>query len=261
VTVNGEVVTRFDRHLRRGDVVAIRSGRQRTPEPVIRSGIEIVFEDASLIVVEKPAGLLSIATASERVDTAYRHLNAYVRLARPRGARIWIVHRLDRETSGLMVFAKTAVAKHALQRGWANVEKRYWAVVEGSLPSDSGTLESDLDENEPGRVFSASRSESTRHALTWYRVLAHGSGRSLVELLPKTGRRHQLRVQLADEGCPIVGDQKYGATTDPASRLALHACGLALPHPETGERLSFESRLPRELARLVRRRRESPSAD
>jgi 23S rRNA pseudouridine1911/1915/1917 synthase len=255
------VVTQFDRRLRRGDVVAIRSGRERTPETLVHSGIEIVFEDASLIVVEKPAGLLSIATASEQTETAYRHVTAYVRQTHRRGARVWIVHRLDRETSGLMVFAKTAEAKHALQSGWTNVEKRYEAVVEGSLPSDSGTLESHLVEDDPSRVFSATRSENTRHAVTRYRVIAHGNGRSLVELLPETGRRHQLRVQLADSGCPIVGDRKYGAETDPAGRLALHACGLAFPHPETGNRVSFTSRLPRELARLVPRKRERPPVD
>jgi 23S rRNA pseudouridine1911/1915/1917 synthase len=239
-------------------VVEIRSGREAAPGPLAGSGIAVVFEDASLVVVEKPEGLLSIATPKERNETAYRYLTAHVRRANRRGARVWIVHRLDRETSGLMVFAKTAEAKHALQTGWAEVEKRYQAVVEGSLPSDSGTLDSHLDENDPGRVFSAPRSESTRHALTLYRVLAHGGGRSLVELVPKTGRRHQLRVQLADEGCPIVGDTKYGARSDPAGRLALHACGLAFPHPETGERLSFESRLPRELAKLVPRKHDRP---
>jgi 23S rRNA pseudouridine1911/1915/1917 synthase len=150
-----------------------------------------------------------------------------------------------------MVFAKTEQAKATLQSGWSRVEKKYQAVVEGRMPSEQGVLESELDESQPLRVYSGPRTARTRHALTRYQVLKHTEGRSLVELTLETGRRHQIRVQLAEVGCPIVGDAKYGARTDPVRRLALHASLLRLPHPATGEERVFRSPLPGELRRLV----------
>jgi 23S rRNA pseudouridine1911/1915/1917 synthase len=264
VTVNDVPVTQFDHPLVAGDVVAIHTRHAPARKAELPSGLRILFEDATLIVVDKPAGLLSIATETERERTAYHELNEYLRDAPTRRReRVWIVHRLDRETSGLMVFAKTAEAKAILQQGWDSVEKRYQAVVEGSPPAERGTFESDLNEASPARVFRAPPSERTRHAITRYRLLARTATRALIELTLVTGRRHQIRVHLADAGCPVVGDEKYGAKTDPAGRLALHACGLAFRHPATQNALSFESPLPKELACLLsrsgRRRRSHPA--
>ena len=206
----------------------------------------------TLIVIDKPSGLLSIASEAEDEKTAYFQLTDYVRHSRPNSQeRVWIVHRLDRETSGLMVFAKTPEAKDALQGAWDQFEKRYEAVIEGRLRVPQGTFESDLDETNPFRVHSAPASETTRHAVTHYRELARRPGRSLVELTLETGRRHQIRVHLADAGCPVIGDKKYGARTDPAKRLGLHACSLRFTHPVTGEMMQFSSPLPVGLARLV----------
>ncbi len=252
VTVNGRPVTQFNHPLRRGDVISIRSERSEIPKTELPSGIVIRFEDSAVLVIEKPENLLSIANEGEREKTAYFQLSDYLKLRfADARARVWIVHRLDRETSGLMVFAKTAAAKAILQGGWDEVEKRYEAVVEGQLPASEGTLESDLDESNPFKVFTASASAQTRHAVTHYRVLSTRKGRSLVELTLETGRRHQIRVQLAAVGCPVVGDKKYAAKTDPAKRLALHASYLRFLHPETGEELRFTSPLPKALARLV----------
>lgn len=252
VTVNGRPVSQFNHPLVRGDIVAIRADRFAIPKTVLPSGIKICFEDASIIVIDKPANLLSIATETEQEKTAYFQLTEYLRRGNEMSRdRVWIVHRLDRETSGLMVFAKSPQAKAALQTGWEKAVKRYEAVVEGKLKSESGVLASDLDESHPLRVYSAPPSESTRHAVTHYRVLARREWRTLVELTLETGRRHQIRVQLADAGCPIVGDEKYGAKSDPAKRLGLHACGLRFPHPETGREMKFESPTPKDLLRLV----------
>lgn len=252
VTVNGRPVSQFNHPLVRGDIVAIRADRFAIPKTVLPSGIKICFEDASIIVIDKPANLLSIATETEQEKTAYFQLTEYLRRGNEMSRdRVWIVHRLDRETSGLMVFAKSPQAKAALQTGWEKAVKRYEAVVEGKLKSESGVLASDLDESHPLRVYSAPASESTRHAVTQYRVLARREWRTLVELTLETGRRHQIRVQLADAGCPIVGDEKYGAKSDPAKRLGLHACGLRFPHPETGREMKFESPTPKDLLRLV----------
>ncbi len=252
ITVNGRPITQFDHPLTPGDVVAVRNDRFAIPKSVLPSGIRIFFEDVHLLVIDKPAGLLSMASESEDERTAYFQLTAYLRQGRSESReRVWIVHRLDRETSGLMIFAKAAEVKATLQAGWEQVEKTYEAVVEGRLKSDAGTFESDLDESDILRVRSAPADSRTRHARTAYRVLARREWRTLVELTLETGRRHQIRVHLADAGCPIIGDPKYGAKSDPAKRLALHATSLRFPHPVTGQEMRFTSPLPKELAKLV----------
>jgi len=252
VTVNGRPSSQFDHPLRPGDTVAVRTDRFAVPRTRLASGLKIYFEDAHLLVVEKPEGLLSISSPGEPEKTAYFQLTEYLRHKHPQSReRVWIVHRLDRETSGLMVFAKTAPAKEVLQSNWDTFEKRYEAVVEGRLPVPQGLWESDLDESNPHHVAVRPKSAKTRHAVTRYRVLHSTAQRSLVELALETGRRHQIRVQLAHAGCPVVGDEKYGARTDPAGRLGLHACLLRLRHPVTGKELRFTSPLPKTLARLV----------
>jgi len=252
VTVNGRPVSQFNHPLAIGDTVSIRSDRFAIPKTTLPSGIKIFFEDASLLVIEKPTNLLSIASEAEPEKTAYFQLTEYLRQSHTRSKeRVWIVHRLDRETSGLMVFAKTPEAKEALQRSWDTFEKKYEAVVEGILPQEAGTFESDLDESNPFKVFIRPASTLTRHAITHYRLLKKNRHRSLVELTLETGRRHQLRVQLSAVGCPIVGDEKYGAKTDPAKRLGLHSCFLRFPHPLSKQELLFTCPLPKALAKLV----------
>lgn len=253
VSVNGRAVSQFNHPLVPGDEVTIRTDGFAAPRTVLSGGLRILFEDSAVLVIDKPEGLLSIASEAEPEKTAYFQLTEYLKKNNPRSKeRVWIVHRLDRETSGLMVFAKTARAKETLQGGWDAAEKRYEAVVEGRMPEPQGVMESDLDERNPHKVFSTAPSEFTRHAMTHYKVLAEAGRRSLVSLRLETGRRHQIRVQLKDRGCPIVGDEKYGARTDPAGRLGLHACNLEFPHPVTGERMKFSSPLPKELAKLVK---------
>ena len=252
ITVNGRPVSQFDHPLKPGDTVAVRADRFAAPKTRLSSGLKIYFEDAHLLVVEKPEGLLSISSPAEPKKTAYFQLTEYLRHKNPRSReRVWIVHRLDRETSGLMVFAKTAPSKEILQSHWDNFEKKYEAVVEGRMPKESGKLESDLDETNPHHVAVRPKSERTRHAVTHYRVLKTGPQRSLVELTLETGRRHQIRVQLAHAGCPVVGDEKYGAKTNPAGRLGLHACFLRFRHPITGDELRFTSPLPKALGRWI----------
>lgn len=252
VCVNGAATTRFDYPLSPGDVVAIRPADEVRSERRLPRGLAIRFEDEALLVVEKPAGLLSVASEGERHKTAQACLTRYLRGGNPRRReRAWVVHRLDRATSGLMVFAKSESIMHALKDAWQQTDKRYLAVVEGGPPADAGTFESHLDERNPTKVKSAKPSEWTRRAATHYRVLKRTAERALVELRLETGRRNQIRVQLADAGCPVVGDPTYGAKTDPAGRLALHAVHLAFAHPVTGELLSFDSPPPATLMRLV----------
>ena len=252
ITVNRRPVSQFDHPLKPGDTVAVRTDRFAAPKTRLSSGLKIYFEDAHLLVVEKPEGLLSISSPAEPEKTAYFQLTEYLRHKHPHSReRVWIVHRLDRETSGLMVFAKTAPAKEVLQSHWDKFEKKYEAVVEGRMAWASGNLESDLDESNPHHVAVRPSSGKTRHAVTRYRVLKVSPHRSLVELTLETGRRHQIRVQLAHAGCPVVGDEKYGAKTDPAGRLGLHACSLKFRHPVTGKEMCFSYPLPKPLVRLV----------
>jgi 23S rRNA pseudouridine1911/1915/1917 synthase len=252
VQVNGRSITQFNHPLRNGDQVSIGDKRKIRGAALLPPGMKVLFEDASLIVIEKPENLLSMANATERDKTAYAFLTGYVRRSNPLSPeRVWIVHRLDRETSGLMVFAKTEAAKLALQANWHETEKRYLAFVEGSPPADHGVLRSHLDESGPFKVYSAPPSERTRLAVTHYRVVKQFATRALIELTLETGRRNQIRVHLADAKCPIIGDGKYGARTNPARRLGLHASSLQFNHPLTGERLKFESPLPKDLARLL----------
>ena len=252
IHVNGRSVTRATHPLETGDVVSIRAKSEVRREDLLPPGMKVVFEDASLIVIEKPENLLSMASAKKGDRTAYAFLTDYVRRGSAQSSeRVWIVHRLDRDTSGLMVFAKTAAAKRALQAHWDETDKRYLAVVEGRQPADHGVLSSHLDESNPFKVRSAPPSERTRHAVTHYRVVKRTATRTLIELTPKTGRRNQLRVHLADAKCPIVGDQKYEARTNPVRRLGLHATSLQFKHPATGNLLRFESPLPKDLAGLL----------
>ena len=202
--------------------------------------LDLVHEDGVLLVIVKPAGLLTIATERERDRTAYRLLARYLAARRERP---FIVHRLDRETSGLLVFAKSEPVKRALQAQFEarSVERIYVALVHGRPPREAGTLESRLVEDRALRVRAA---PAGRAAITHYRVLETRPDWSRLELRLGTGRRHQIRVQLADARCPIVGDTAHGGARGRAGRLCLHATRLAFTHPATGERVVFESAPP-----------------
>jgi 23S rRNA pseudouridine1911/1915/1917 synthase len=205
-------------------------------------GLRLVYEDDCLLVIDKPPGLLTIATPRERERTAYRLLWNYLGAHRP-PRRPFIVHRLDRETSGLLVFAKSPGAKRQLQAQFEarEVERAYVAVVEGRVREEQGTLESRLVQDRGLRVRSGPRGKP---AITRYRVRARQHDRTVLDLDLGTGRRHQIRVQLADLGHPVVGDSAHGARPSHPGRLCLHATRLGFAHPRSGERLHFESAPP-----------------
>ena len=227
----------------------------RTPSkrrrPLSKTDIEILYEDRDLIVVVKPAGLLTIATEREDRRTAYAMMVEHVR--RFRAARIFIVHRLDREASGLLVFAKTIEAKTALQEQFKDHSARrtYIAVTEGRIPRDTFTLESYLAENAAFRCYSTRNTAQGKHAVTHITVLKRSAHRTLVEAKLETGRKHQIRVHLADEGFPIVGDPAYGNGKNPIRRMALHGVSLVFRHPHTGKEMSFSAPIPKEVSVLM----------
>jgi 23S rRNA pseudouridine1911/1915/1917 synthase len=253
VLVNGEGDVRHDHPLAAGDVITILSPDEAHVAQVMPKKLRIVYEDESIIVIDKPVNLLSIASVAEQEKTAYAYLTDYVRKGDTWShERVWIVHRLDRETSGLMVFARTEEAKNELQDAWDNVEKHYFAVVEGRPKLPKGELRSHLDERNPFIVFSVPEAEYTREAVTYYEVVDTTPRYSLIKLQLETGRRHQIRVQLTEIGCPIIGDAKYGSGVNPANRLGLHSAYLRIPHPLTGKLMEFESPLPDPLAQLFK---------
>lgn len=251
VRVNDHAVTRHDHPLKPGDKITIKV--ERAPRADVKpmpAGLSIVYEDEAIIVLNKGAGWLTVATDSGNGRTAYAALTDHVRATNARN-RIWIVHRLDRDTSGLIVFAKTEPYKRILQRNWHQFDKTYLAVAEGVIKRDSGTLRCHLNEEFSLRVRSVPPDEDTREAITHFKVLKRSHHTTLVELKLETGRRHQIRVHLSDMGHPIVGDKPYGATTDPARRLGLHSSELHFVHPANQEKMDFVLPLPDALAKLV----------
>lgn len=250
VRVNGQVVRAGHAPVAAGDRVTLapRAAAEFPP------ALGLVYEDAELLVVDKPPGLLTIGTEAERHRTAYRMLFDYVAAARP-PRRLFIVHRLDRDTSGLVAFAKSARAKASLQFQFRDrsVERVYAALVEGAVRAPHGTLESLLVDEDGLRVRPTRDPRIGKRSITHYRVLERGRGATLLELLLGTGRRRQIRVQLAALGHPIVGDRALGSRADPLGRLGLHAARLGFLHPLTGAPVSFESPPPAAFRHAARR--------
>jgi 23S rRNA pseudouridine1911/1915/1917 synthase len=245
-----------DRVVRRGDVQVTSGDRVQLgapPAPEFPAPLRRVHEDDDILVVDKPPGLLTIASEQERERTAYRLLTAWLR-GQPGGTRhrqpLFIVHRLDRDTSGLVVFAKNPKAKLRLQDQFEarTVERLYVAVVEGRVKDESGTLRGRLEEGPSLRVRRARDRDAGKEAVTHYRVVERRRESTVLELRLETGRRGQIRAQLAAAGHPIVGDARYGARRNPIRRVCLHATRLGFAHPR-GERVRYDSRVPGAFAR------------
>lgn len=254
VLIGSQPVTKFDYVLNAGDSVVIRWGKGvvtlKDPQ------LSIVFEDEDFIVVEKAAGLLSIATQKEKMRTAYSILSTYLKKKNPKN-RIFVIHRLDRETSGLMVFAKNEAIQSAMQNNWkyAVQQRSYIAVIEGVLQTGDGTgvgvIKSYLWESKSLIVYSSPNPEDGQLAVTRYEVLKTGDKYSLVRLQLETGRKNQIRVHMNSIGHPLAGDMKYGGHVCALKRLCLHADKLSFTHPRTGERLDFSSPAPEAFSKLT----------
>ncbi len=225
---------------------------KRPPTKHQPKGLTILYEDKDIIVVEKPSGLLTIGTDRDKSRTVHTILNEYVRKGDPRSRnRIYIVHRLDRETSGILILAKSEAAKMYLQEHWQDNDKRYLAVVHGKLAEKSGTITSYLAENSAFTVYSTDAPALGKLSHTEYGVLKETGRFSLLEIRLLTGRKHQIRVHLSEKGNPVVGDRKYGKGNEVHGTLALHARSLSFTHPVSGKRLTFETGIPDYFTRLV----------
>jgi 23S rRNA pseudouridine1911/1915/1917 synthase len=211
-----------------------------------RLAVKILLEDEHLIVVDKPTGMLSIATDKERLKTLYRKVMDYVKETSAGEKRIFIVHRLDRDASGVMVIAKNEKTKRALQKNWASAEKIYHAVVEGCPPEAEGTVKNFLCENSAKIVYVCEKhTKDSQEAITHYKILKGEGARRLLEVNIETGRKHQIRVHMAATlECPIVGDNIYGLGKSGTRGIALHSHSLSFDHPVTGKRITVKSPMP-----------------
>ncbi|NME35083.1 RluA family pseudouridine synthase [Fusobacterium sp. FSA-380-WT-3A] len=243
ILVNGVRTSQFNHLLKDGDEVIISASRMTENH---LQGIKIIFEDEDIIVIEKPEGMLSIATDKERERTAYNIVKEYIKSKNPQ-EKLFIVHRLDKGTSGVMIFAKTEGMQQVLQTNWQNFvkERKYVAVVEGKVEKDRDTIISYLKENNAMVTFSSPvEIEGSKKAITHYEVLKRSRAYSLVEANIETGRKNQIRVHMQGLGHSIIGDKKYGAKTNPLRRLGLHARTIVFKHPRTNKILSFETKIP-----------------
>lgn len=216
-----------------------------SPKKYHPRGCTLLYEDHDILVVDKTEGLLTVSTDRIREQTAYYRVTSYVRKGNQKSKnRVWIVHRLDRETSGILIFAKSEKAKRYLQDEWQGFSKKYYAVVRGIVPKQKGIITSYLTENRMHRVYSIKDPQKGKLAKTGYTVLGASKRYTLLEIDLFTGRKNQIRVHLSEHGFPVAGDTKYGEHEKGMKRLALHAASLTFLHPTTHEQMTFETPIP-----------------
>ncbi|MDO5570101.1 MAG: RluA family pseudouridine synthase [Bacteroidales bacterium] len=250
IAVDGRAERQFDRPLNPGDTVSVNFDNSfyefRNPQ------LRIVYEDNDIIVIDKASGLLSMATDQIKDKTAYRIISDYLK-RKDIKSRLFILHRLDRDTSGLMMFAKSLEVQAKMQANWDNMilRRNYIAVVEGRLENPEGEIKSFLAENSAMNVYSTTP-ELGKLAITRYRTIQTAGKYSLLEFDLLTGRKNQIRVHMKDNGTPIAGDKKYGAKSNPSGRMLLHANRLNFVHPTTGEKLLFETGVPTKFKAVFR---------
>lgn len=236
ILVSGQTLLRKDTLLSAGQELAFKPKEKKR----VKGKFEIVYEDRYMIVIDKMEGCLSVATDSKKENDALFFLRqAY-------GSTVYPVHRLDRETSGILLFARGGESQKRFDLLFEThtIDRRYFAILEGRLPDNQGTWESYLIENPNNFDVSSTTSDAGKKAITHYKVLHRSKKFTYVELELETGRKHQIRVQASDQGHPVVGDKRYGATIDAMDRVALHAIHLGFIHPFTGKKMSFSSPLP-----------------
>jgi 23S rRNA pseudouridine1911/1915/1917 synthase len=249
VCLNGEPCRIADHKVHPGDSLEIGARRSPTRLP---AGLEILYEDQDIVVIQKPVGLLTVATADEREKTAYAFLRRYLKERNPR-QKLFIVHRLDKFASGILVFAKSETVKSILQGVFSRheIQRKYWAIVEGRVEKERGTIQSNLAQDKSLRMHSTGDKSRGKPAVTHFRVLHRLPRLSVLEVTLETGRKNQIRAHLSEMGHPIVGDRAYGSFQDPLGRLGLHAFQLGFSHPVRRVPLLFQTDPPPEFRRWI----------
>ena len=254
IMVNGEITTAFDAPVLPDAEVKINTSRQfvRLRHPRLK----LLYEDDDVIVIEKGYGLLSVGIpnpSKKKIESAYDILRDYLKKKDPRN-KLFVVHRLDRDTSGVMMFAKSEEAQETLRHNWNNfvLERLYVALLEGFVKEDEGTIKSRLTENSQYKVYSTENVDEGKLAVTRFKVIGRGHGLSLAQFTLDTGRKNQIRVHASEMGHPICGDRKYGAKQSRLGRLCLHANTLRFAHPITKKDMYFESPVPLGFYKAIR---------
>lgn len=242
IRVNGKVRTQFDWALQPGDTVSVSKSKQAGA--FHSRYLRLVYEDKYIVVIEKNVGILSMEAWHKSLNVK-EVLDGYFRQSRQR-CTAHVVHRLDRDTSGLMIYAKDKQTELALEHDWHHIvyDRRYVAVLSGEVADDEGTIANWLKDNRAYITYSSPTDNGGKYAVTHFHVLRRSVGHSLVEFRLETGRKNQIRVHSADMGNPVCGDIKYGNGDDPCGRLCLHAYLLCFYHPVTHQRMEFESPIP-----------------
>ena len=248
VSVDGAPVSQFNFKLYPGDTVIISKKpiRRKT-----RSNLPIIFENDEIIVINKPSGLLSIASDKEKGSTAYRMLTDYVQ-QKDKHNRIFVVHRLDEDTSGVLMVAKNVKIQQALQDNWNDLvsSRGYYAIVDGVMENKSGAVKSYLKKNSQNMMYSSKKAGDGQLAITHYKVIQTSNEYTLLDVHIDSGRKNQIRVHMGDLGHHVIGDDKYGNPTNPIKRLGLHAYELVIKHPFTGKVMKFSAPMPKEFKTL-----------
>ena len=250
VLVDNVITTQYNFELKPGMKVQI--SKNKNNHEFRHPMLKLVYEDAYILVVEKKEGLLSVSTERQKEKTAQHILNEYVKRTH-RNNRVFVVHRLDRETSGLMMYAKDEITQRTLRDNWQEIvtDRRYVSIVSGEMERDAGTVDTWLTDH-TFYVSSSTHDDGTgKRAITHYRTIKRANGYSLVELKLETGRKNQIRVHMSELGHPVVGDERYGSECDPLRRLALHAFKLCFYHPVTGQPMEFETPYPTSFKTLM----------
>jgi len=242
IQVSGQPVTRADFAVKAGDVIEYvkKTGRKNEIAPPV----PIIFEDDDLLIAEKPAGLLTFGERGTGGTSLYRVLKDFVNQRSGGRQRLHVVHRLDREVSGIVLFAKNGKVQQQIKKNWKETKKRYHALVEGRPEKDRGTIQSWLREGVDRKMASSDKPAGAKLAVTHYRVVKSLDGHTLLEIETETGRKNQVRVHLAEMGCPLVGDRRYGGKAKVIRRIRLHAFYLGFTHPVVGRFVEFESPMP-----------------
>lgn len=251
IKVNGRITTQFDYQLKPGMKVSI-SKAKRDGQQLVSRYVKLVYEDRHIVVIEKAEGILSMAAGHSSLNVK-SVLDDYFHKSHQR-CTAHVVHRLDRETSGLMIYAKDMDTEQILEHNWHDIvyDRRYVAVVSGEIEDDGGTIANWLKDNKAYVTYSSPVDNGGKYAITHFHVLARTTEHSLVEYRLETGRKNQIRVHSADMGHPVCGDMKYGKGDDPLHRLCLHAYRLDFYHPITGSRMEFETPIPPAFNRLFK---------
>lgn len=241
IRINGRQITLHSFRLNPGDVFEVISRQERPSSEIMP--FPVLYEDEDVIVIDKPAGIPTSGTGGER--NVMTVINSALEEAKGPRQRVFVVHRLDKEVSGVLLFARSRETMEVIKERWKETTKHYFAFVEGKPEKEEGTVESWLIEDKSQKVHSTFEREGAKFSVTRYRVIKYLKGNALLDVTTMTGRKNQIRVHMSDLGCPIIGDRKYGASDSFRRRVRLHACSLSFPHPVTGEEISVNSPMPK----------------